>query len=438
MPYALQVKYFNSFWLKKVNGDLTLQPTNSTTGASTVTTSVNAATSTSVGAAAPAYYLPTWPSLPWATDLFRTNPSDSSIYQVPPIFPWGGRAAINSTASNWNGVQNIVDGKGSELNTTPTAEVGRERNWFVEEARIDGGYNNTSVDFGVKAYLVEENNNQELRFNALIHSGVYNSRTGINETNVFSTATPITRALDPANNSIQKLYASDTNLIVFQENKVSQALIDKDVTYTAEGGTQTLPPGIVLGQITPYLGKYGIGTNPESFGIFGYRKYFADVSRNSIMRLSRDGLTEISQYGMSDFFRDELSSINNELVQRQYSVELFSAVNYNTSIIEVSPKNQSGTTNLDLQELRPGMLLQINGQVLQDVYISLLKDMAGQQPAATVFLSRSVTGEDYGLSSGTFSEVKFVGFVKDKIIGSYDNRNKNYVISIQKNIIIRF
>ena len=57
MPYALQVKYFNSFWLKKVNGDLTLQPTNSTTGASTVTTSVNAATSTSVGAAAPAYYL---------------------------------------------------------------------------------------------------------------------------------------------------------------------------------------------------------------------------------------------------------------------------------------------------------------------------------------------------------------------------------------------
>ena len=436
MPYALQVKYFNSFWLKKVNGDLTLQPTNSTTGASTVTTSVNAATSTSVGAAAPAYYLPTWPSLPWATDLFRTNPSDSSIYQVPPIFPWGGRAAINSTASNWNGVQNIVDGKGSELNTTPTAEVGRERNWFVEEARIDGGYNNTSVDFGVKAYLVEENNNQELRFNALIHSGVYNSRTGINETNVFSTATPITRALDPANNSIQKLYASDTNLIVFQENKVSQALIDKDVTYAAEGGTQTLPPGIVLGQITPYLGKYGIGTNPESFGIFGYRKYFADVSRNSIMRLSRDGLTEISQYGMSDFFRDELSSINNELVQRQYSVELFSAVNYNTSIIEVSPKNQSGTTNLDLQELRPGMLLQINGQVLQDVYISLLKDMAGQQPAATVFLSRSVTGEDYGLSSGTFSEVKFVGFVKDKIIGSYDNRNKNYVISIQKNNLI--
>ena len=436
MPYALQVKYFNSFWLKKVNGDLTLQPTNSATGASTVTTNVNCTVSTNVSDKA--YFLPTWPSLPWATDLFRTNPDNSTYYQVPPIFPWGGRAAINSTASNWNGVQNIVDGKGSELNTTPTAEIGRERNWFVEEARIDGGYNNTSVDFGVKAYLVEENNNQELRFNALIHSGVYNSRTGINETNVFSTALPITRALDPANNSIQKLYASDTNLIVFQEDKVSQALIDKDVTYTAEGGTQTLPPGIVLGQITPYLGKYGIGTNPESFGIFGFRKYFADVSRNSIMRLSRDGLTEISQYGMSDFFRDELSTINRDLAQRQYSIELYTAIANNATTIELSPKNQSGTTNLDLQELRPGMLLQLNGQTVQDVYIAMLRDMNGQQPAATVYLSRAFTGTEYGLpdNSTTYGEVKFVGFVKDKILGSYDNRNKNYVISIQKNNFI--
>ena len=30
------------------------------------------------------------------------------------------------------------------------------------------------------------------------------------------------------------------------------------------------------------------------------------------MRLSNDGLTEISQYGMKDFFRDKLSEINDE------------------------------------------------------------------------------------------------------------------------------
>ena len=36
------------------------------------------------------------------------------------------------------------------------------KNWAVEEARIRGGYNNTSVELGVKAYLVEENPNASL------------------------------------------------------------------------------------------------------------------------------------------------------------------------------------------------------------------------------------------------------------------------------------
>ena len=44
---------------------------------------------------------------------------------------------------------------------------------------------------------------------------------------------------------------------------------------------------------------------------FGFQKYFADKDRSAIMRLSRDGLTEISQYGMVDYFRDELAEIDN-------------------------------------------------------------------------------------------------------------------------------
>ena len=36
------------------------------------------------------------------------------------------------------------------------------------------------------------------------------------------------------------------------------------------------------------------------------------------MRLSRDGMTEISNYGMSDYFRDNLASISNNW-QSNYS-----------------------------------------------------------------------------------------------------------------------
>jgi hypothetical protein len=186
----------------------------------------------------------------------------------------------------------------------PTAD--QDQDWYIEESRIRGGYNNTSVDFGVKAYIVEEQDKQTRRQNSLIYSGIFNSRTGINQTNQFSVAEEITRSVDPVGGSIQKLFAEDTNLTIFQERKVNVALIDKDAIFTAEGQPVTASSNLVIGQITPYAGKYGIGTNPESFAYFANRKYFADKQRGVICRLSTDGITPISDAGMKDWFKDNL------------------------------------------------------------------------------------------------------------------------------------
>jgi len=184
-------------------------------------------------------------------------------------------------------------------------------NWAIEESRIRGGYNNTAVSLGAKAYLVEDEPQGSIRGNAMIYSGIFNSRTGINQTNQFSVAAEITKATDPADGSIQRLYAEDSNLIIFSEKKVSRALIDKDAIYTAEGGGVPVSQlNLVIGQIIPYAGNFGIADNPESFAVYGYRKYFVDKNRNAVLRLSRDGITEISNYGMVDWFRDNLSAVD--------------------------------------------------------------------------------------------------------------------------------
>ena len=184
------------------------------------------------------------------------------------------------------------------------------KNWIIEESRIRGGYNNTSVDFGVKAYLAAETNTGSILSSSLIYSGILNSRTGVNNTNQFPVGEEITRSLDPSNGSIQKLYAENTNLTILQENKVSKALIDKDAIYSAEGGAITTSGAQVIGQIVPYAGKYGISKDPGSFAVYGYRKYFTDKNRNAVLRLSSDGITEISAYGMKDFFRDKFDEID--------------------------------------------------------------------------------------------------------------------------------
>ena len=128
------------------------------------------------------------------------------------------------------GTPDPVTGEGYVIpatgSTEPSANIYED--WFVEESRIKGGFNNTSVDFGVKAYIVEEEASQTRRQSSLIYSGVYNAKNGINNTNEFPIGEDITRSVDPSSGSIQKLYAENTNLVIFQERKVNRAPTDRD------------------------------------------------------------------------------------------------------------------------------------------------------------------------------------------------------------------
>jgi len=353
------IKYFNAFVLKKT---------------------VNNATS---GRAA---YSP----------VFSGLPSNPSFY---PIFPTSAASPVGRTKP----VSSVVD---------------NERNWIIEESRIKGGYNEVEVGLGVRAFLRKDTNEQRHRFNSLIYSGVFNSLTSVNDTNVFPTGEPITKSVDPYYGSIQKLHTLDNNLAILQENKVSRALIDKDEIYSAEGGGTITSSNAVIGQVTPYVGEYGISTNPESFAYFGYRRYFTDKYRNAIMRLSRDGLTEISQYGMKDFFRDKLGEINSGLNTITFTTTYLGTSSGTTPNIRVTGSNTS--------KISKGMLVQIP-QISGASSIAYVVGLFGSSFSnnVTVFLDRNS-----GSPSG--SEVTFTSYTKDKIVGGYDNYNSNYVVSLQK------
>ena len=205
----------------------------------------------------------------------------------------------------WNGSMGIPQAKGGF--ERPGNNV--ENDWVIEESRINGGYNNTSVSFGAKAYLVEEEPNGTRRGNSLIYSGIFNSTTGINNTNVFSIAEDIVKSASPANGSIQKLHAENSNLTIFQELKISRALINKDAIYSAEGRGTITNANLVIGTIQPYVGKFGISKDPTSFASYGQNKYFSDRNNNVILRLSQSGLDEISKSNMVDYFRDTLGGL---------------------------------------------------------------------------------------------------------------------------------
>ena len=199
----------------------------------------------------------------------------------------------------------------------PIAEYNDEQTipWFnaygfsngVESNRIRDDFNAFQLGKGAKVSTVlDDPYEEENRSNGFIFSQIFNSTSGVNRLNQFIQALPITKDLNPIYGSIQKLYARDTDLITLCEDKCFRVLANKDALFNADGSTNITGNTAVLGQAVPYVGEFGISTNPESFAFYGFRAYFADKSRGAVLRLSRDGLTEISNKGMGDFFADNL------------------------------------------------------------------------------------------------------------------------------------
>ena len=325
MATIIELKYFNTFWLKKIKSITDVAPgysaqVNAFDAATRVITMNNptAATEMNVGQEVEMIWNILGSPVVYKTYITeRISAISFKLADDPPSAPVLPDTIVVRKIINFDNIPQAY---------IATADV--DTDWLLEESRIRGGYNNTSVDFGVKAYLAEDEPKQSHKFSSLIHSGIFNSRTGFNQTNQFSVGEDITRTIDPANGSIQKLYAEDTNLIVFQENKVSRSLIDKDAIYSAEGNASVTSRNLVIGQNVAFAGEYGISKDPESFAVNGYRKYFTDRDQNVVCRLSMDGITVISDYGMTDYFRDKLSNARPNIIggwdahNKQYVVSL--------------------------------------------------------------------------------------------------------------------
>ncbi len=181
----------------------------------------------------------------------------------------------------------------------------------VESDRIRDDYNAITIDNGaIVSATLKEPYAEERRSTGLIFSQIFNSTSGVNNLNQFIQAEAITKDLNPVYSSIQKLHARDTNVVALCEDKCLKILANKDALFNADGSANVTSNRAVLGQAVPYAGEYGISKHPESFATYGFRMYFTDRNRGVVLRLSNDGLEDISRYGMGDFFSDNLKVAN--------------------------------------------------------------------------------------------------------------------------------
>ncbi len=224
-------------------------------------------------------------------------------------------------------------------------------NWFnayafgngIESDRIRDDFNQSTLANGVKASTVlAEQYKEEHRKTGLIHSGIYNSTSGVNQLNQFIAAEKITKDMNPTYGSIQKLHTRDSNIVVLHEDKCMKVLADKDALFNADGGKNVAISSNFLGSDSPFATRYGISTNPESCATdLAGRLYFADRTRGAVLRLSNDGITNISDYGMNYWFGDNLGP----LTQRILGSFDDKKEEYNITIKGLYPVSTSGTNS---------------------------------------------------------------------------------------------
>jgi hypothetical protein len=108
---------------------------------------------------------------------------------------------------------------------------------------------------------------------------------------------------------IRSLINKDDSIVFLQEKKVGIFPVNKNVIESATGGGIVTTTNSVVGSPSYYLGDYGVCNNPESVAIERGRVYFSDVRSGKVMRLSQDGLTEISAVKLDAFFKRNFKNV---------------------------------------------------------------------------------------------------------------------------------
>jgi hypothetical protein len=211
---------------------------------------------------------------------------------------------------NTDGTLKVLAGGGIDISESFSGNTNSTYNAYtfgngVESNRVRDHFNATTLEYSPRSSTVIENYEKERKESSLTYSGVFKSDTSVNGFNEFNLSLVNFKNLDVEFGSIQKLFSRDTNLVVFQEDKVSKILYSKNLLSDSAGGGQITSVKDVLGTQISNPGEWGISFNPESFAQWGPIMFWTDSRRGSVLTMIGDEIQKpISDQGMKDYFRD--------------------------------------------------------------------------------------------------------------------------------------
>ena len=307
-------------------------------------------------------------------------------------------------------------------------------NDIMESASFSDYTSKEVSDIG-RPNLVDDNFRQIRRPSTINYSEQFVPETQINGLNTFYL--DAFKSYDRDYGSIQKLYSHGEKLDVYQELRVGSVLINRNILFdTFQQGTVGSSDS-VLSPISYYGGEFGIGFNPESFAEYGGRRYFVDLRRGAVLRLSNNGLTPISDALMEEYFLDKFSRYlafeqvptvwgvydkdfdeyvvsMGETTRALVPAESVTGVNFGDP--EITDRRIANSTlyEFTIQEIENNMGVQVNSDIYRDItqgrYIIVF---TGEQPVLSRQSEDSIPAETLAYSEKTKYWTSFYSFIPE-------------------------
>lgn len=189
---------------------------------------------------------------------------------------------------------------------------------FVESMGYSDFFDSDYTSRG-RAHAVLESAREVRRRSSITYSDPYVIDGDTLSLSSFNTATANFFDYDIRHGKIDRLIDQTDRLYIFQEHKVGFAPINRDILQTLTNANVVVSNN-VLGAASYYAGSFGSSGYPaavvERFGIM----FFVDVKSQKVLRISRDGISPISDRNMDSYFDDKFSTYLTESNKEELDV----------------------------------------------------------------------------------------------------------------------
>lgn len=183
--------------------------------------------------------------------------------------------------------------------------------FFVEDYSASDFFTSKSTSIG-RPHVVQPNASTVFRKASVTYSDAFIVDSQYLGLSSFNPSLANFYDFEYRHGSIKQLIGDDDRMYVIQERKAGWAPVGRNIIESTEGVQSITLSRNVIGVANYYQGDYGINNNPESLSFDRGKVYFCDVRSGKVIRISRDGISLISEEYMDAFFKDKFKFITSQ------------------------------------------------------------------------------------------------------------------------------